>query len=255
LIHFRHGAGDRAPKSEKRLKAFDLIVVAGDKDVDRAVTQGIDRSRLRCAGYVKLDYMARTATAAPRLFDNDRPVVLYNPHFDRAQSSLVIARAVIAQFEAQDRYNLIYAPHSRAVEDLLPNERAAWMALAVPGRIIIDLCSSRRFDMTYTQAADLYLGDMSSQLYEFLSRPRPVAFVDAHGVDWRENLRYSGWHLGEVACGAHTILDAVDRAFAGQGALAVKQAEAVTLAFGEYHGAIERSAAIVLQTMIDQFRA
>lgn len=251
LIHFRHGAGDRAPRSEKRLKAFDLIVVPGEKDVERAVVQGIDRARLRCTGYVKLDYMSRIATSGPRLFDNDRPVVLYNPHFDPEQSSLGIARTVIAQFAAQDRYNLIYAPHSRAAEDLSPKDRAAWMALAVTDHIIVDLGSSRLFDMTYTKAADLYLGDMSSQLYEFLSRPRPVAFVDAHGADWHENPRYSGWRLGEVARGPHAVLDAVDRAFAGQAARAVKQSEAVTFAFGNYHGAIERAAAIVLQVMGD----
>lgn len=208
LVHFRHGAGDRAPRSERRLSAFDLIVVAGEKDIERAVAQGIDRHRLRDAGYVKLDYTARAAAAAPPLFNNARPVVLYNPHFDPAQSSIGIARAVIARFAAQDRYNLIFAPHARAVEDLSHDARAAWMALAVPGRIIIDLGSSRLFDMSYTGAADLYLGDMSSQLYEFLVRPRPVAFVDAHGADWRDDPRYVGWSLGEVAHGADAVLGA-----------------------------------------------
>src|SRR3546814_4838208 len=60
FIHFRHGAGDRAPRSEKRLKAFDLIVEPGIKDVRRAIAvQHIDPARLRSCGYVKLDFIAR----------------------------------------------------------------------------------------------------------------------------------------------------------------------------------------------------
>lgn len=252
LIHFRHGAGDRAPRSERRLTAFDLIVVPGDKDIDRAVGQGIDRARLRAAGYVKLDYVTMARAAPPRLFADDRPVVLYNPHFDPAQSSLGIARAVIARFAAQDRYNLVYAPHVRAAENLSAEERADWSALAVPGRIIVDLGSPRLFDTSYAQAADLYLGDMSSQLYEFLARPRPVAFVDAHGVDWQDDPRYAGWRLGEVARGADDVLAAIDRAFAAQPGRAAQQAEAVAFAFGDYRGAIGRAADIVLEALADQ---
>ena len=60
LIHFRHGAGDRAPRSERRLSAFDLVVVAGEKDVARAVeVRRVDPARVRAAGYVKLDYLSR----------------------------------------------------------------------------------------------------------------------------------------------------------------------------------------------------
>ncbi len=249
LVHFRHGAGDRAPRSEARLNAFDLIVVPGEKDIARAVSQGIGRVRLRSAGYVKLDYLDLTGNASERVFDNDRPTVLYNPHFDADLSSLGIARAVIARFAAQDRYNLIYAPHVRVAEDMSSGERAGWTALAVPGRIIVDLGSPRLFDMSYTQSADLYLGDMSSQLYEFLIRPRPVAFIDAHDADWRGDPRYAGWSLGEVATDADAVLDAIDRAFANHGAVAARQTEAVAFAFGDYRGAIGRAAAIVLEAV------
>ena len=30
-------------------------------------------------------------------------------------------------------------------------------------------------DMTYTRAADIYLGDVSSQVYEFIAEPRPCS--------------------------------------------------------------------------------
>src|SRR3546814_11333248 len=75
FIHFRHGAGDRAPRSEKRLKAFDLIVEPGIKDVRRAIAvQHIDPARSRSCGYVKLDFIARRGPSPTRLFDNARPI-------------------------------------------------------------------------------------------------------------------------------------------------------------------------------------
>lgn len=248
LIHFRHGAGDRAPASEARLGAFDLVVVPGEKDVARAVAQGVDPARLRVGGYVKLDYLRAAAPAAP-LFGDGRPVVVYNPHFDPRISSLAIAREVIGRFAAQDRYNLVFAPHVRGVEDMTAGERAALLAMAVEGRILIDLGSPSLFDMRYTGAADIYLGDMSSQLYEFLSRPRPVAFINARGDDWRDDPRRAGWHLGEVADGAETVIAAIDRAVAGHAGKVAAQAAAVAFAFGDHAGAIGRSADILIDAL------
>jgi hypothetical protein len=247
LIHFRHGAGDRAPASEARLDAFDLIVVPGEKDVQRAVEQGIDPSRLRVGGYVKLDYLRLAPPAHELLFDNGRPTVMYNPHFDSSISSLDMAREVIERFRGQERYNLVFAPHVRGVENMPAAEREALLSLALPGRVIVDLGSPDLFNMRYTQAADLYLGDMSSQLYEFLSVPRPVAFINAHGVDWQDDPRHAGWHLGEVADGADAVMDTVARAFAGHSQKVEAQVEAVKYAFGDHEGAIGRAADILLE--------
>lgn len=248
LVHFRHGAGDRAPSSEAKLKVFDSILVPGQKDIERAVAQGVDRKQLSAIGYVKMDYL-RALPAGPKLFDNDRPTVLYNPHFDPAISSINIARDVIARFCEQDRYNLIFAPHVRAFENLDRVARARWLELAVPEHIAVDLDSPRLFDMTYTRSVDLYLGDMSSQLYEFICRPRPVAFVNAHGIRWQDDPRYAGWHLGEAASGADDVLAAVDRAFKRHPDMIQKQTEAVAFAFGRYDGAIKRASHQLLRTL------
>src|SRR3546814_2965461 len=50
----------------------------------------------------------------------------------------------------------------------------------------IDLGSERSIDMSYTGSADLYLGDVSSQVAEYLYRPRPCVFLNAQGVDRSE---------------------------------------------------------------------
>lgn len=252
MIHFRHGAGDRAPVSERRLKAFDLIVVPGEKDVERAVSQHhLDPARLRTGGYVKLDYLRRQPLDELHLFGDDRPVILYNPHFDRSASSWHLAEAVIERIRDDGRYNLILAPHIRIAENMDGAERARWQALAEPGRVIVDLDSDRLIDMSYVRLADIYLGDMSSQLYEFLARPRPTAFLNAHAANWRDDPRYAGWHLGEVAEDIDMLIPAIDRAVRTHPAMIASQRAAVDRAFGEIDGACERAAAILLEAIDD----
>lgn len=53
--------------------------------------------------------------------------------------------------------------------------------------------------MDYTRAADVYAGDVSSQVYEFLQTPRPCVFLNAHGVSWQDSPFYRHWKFGEVA--------------------------------------------------------
>ena len=58
--------------------------------------------------------------------------------------------------------------------------------------------SDRSIDGTYVAASDVYVGDASSQVYEFLAEPRPCVFLNAHGVDWPDNPHFAHWHLGDV---------------------------------------------------------
>ena len=250
LIHFRHGAGDRAPKSENRLSAFDLVVVAGEKDIQRALQQQhLEPERLRSCGYVKLDYLNAAQQPVSRPFADDRPIVVYNPHFDASISSLPVAREVIARFAAQSRYHLIVAPHIRLSETMSTAEMSAWHSLAVPDHILIDLHSPHLLNMDHLRVADVYLGDMSSQLYEYLAQPRPAVFINAHARAWHDDPRYAGWHLGEVANKPAEVLATIDRAIAEHGARIDLQKAAVEQAFGAYQGASERGALIVAEAL------
>ena len=247
MIHFRHGAGDRAPESEKRLAAFNIVAVPGEKDFRRAVERGYPADRLRVCGYVKLDFFNNMKRELTPFFDNGNPTILYNPHFDVKGSSFPIAEQVIRNILEQSSYNLIFAPHIRLAENMSASELARWQQLAIPDRMIVDLDSPRLTDMTYTLAADVYLGDLSSQLYEFLIRPRPVAFVNAHKFDWHDNQRYAGWFLGEVAETIDEVVSAVDRAVARHPMMIEKQQAAVAVAFGDIDGAAVRGAGIIAE--------
>ncbi len=47
--------------------------------------------------------------------------------------------------------------------------------------------------MSYTTAADIYLGDVSSQVYEFLYEPRPCLFLNSHEFAWKSDPNFAHW--------------------------------------------------------------
>jgi hypothetical protein len=214
MIHIPHGAGDRAKGFEPRLALFDHIIVAGPKDRRRMIAQGlVDEARCSVSGAIKVAACRRMQRDSAPLFANDRPIILYNPHFDHSLGSWsAFAQPLIAAVVASDRYNLIVAPHIRMFEMASEAERDVWQRRAVAGRVIVDLDSERLNDMSYTSAADIYVGDVSSQVYEFLTVAKPCIFIDAHGAAWRDNPDYAMWQFGQVCSDMAQIIDALDHA-------------------------------------------
>jgi hypothetical protein len=149
---------------------------------------------------------------------------MYNPHpSPRLSSWFRHGAAVLDAFRAQDRYNLIFAPHVMLFErkwvvtvdpPSLARVRAPGTEFAGEPRIHIDTGSGASSDMSYTNRADIYLGDVSSQVYEFLRAPRPCLFLNSHGVDWRGDPNYLHWQAGPVLESAEGLLDAIDAAVA-----------------------------------------
>jgi hypothetical protein len=86
--------------------------------------------------------------------------------------------------------------------------RAAWEARSTP-TIRIDLGSDRSVDTSYSEIADIYVGDVSSQIYEFLVRPRPCIFLNAHDMDWRDDPSFRHWHLGDVISDPAALMQTV----------------------------------------------
>ncbi len=222
LIHTRHGAGDRAIGFDKASAEFDHVLVSGPKIRDRLIAEaGVPADRLTIVGYPKFDLLPETPARLP-FQANGKPTVLYNPHPSPHLSSWFRhGRAVLDHFVHDDRYNLIFAPHVMLFQrrfvltiDRLRIDRPGEIdpgVLAAPN-IHVDLGSRASTDMTYTSAADIYLGDVSSQVYEFLQRPRPCVFLDSHGVDWIGNPNYAHWQAGAVIDGPASLGAALDRA-------------------------------------------
>ena len=192
--------------------------------------------------------LPRLQAAREPLFEGDRPTVLYSPHFKRELSSWDrFGRDIIAWFAGQDRYNLVVAPHVRLFAEASDAERAAVAKLAVPGKILIDLASDRLFDMSYTSGADIYLGDVSSQVYEFLATPRPCIFLNAYRVDWQGDPDYLFWTLGDVIDDLAELPRALDQAPVRHPLYADAQRERLAESIGgDPAGAARRGAEAIL---------
>lgn len=207
IIHTRHGTGDRAIGFDKASAGFDHVLVSGRKIRDRLVSEvGVDPDQISVVGYPKFDFLTRGQPTHP-LLDDGRPVVLYNPHVSPHLSSWYEAgRPVLDWLAARDDYHLIFAPHVMLFErpfvvtiDKLRLDRAGRIEeryLRAPN-IHIDLGSRASTTMAYTQRADIYLGDVSSQIYEFLLRPRPCVFLNTHRQAWRDDPNYGHWRAGQ----------------------------------------------------------
>ncbi|MDG6078271.1 hypothetical protein E3U23_03590 [Erythrobacter litoralis] len=205
FVFVPHGAGDRSVTYHPDLAGFDYFLVSGRKVKDEFVAHGIAQAdQCFITGYAKFD------TASPKssnkLFENDRPTVVYNPHFDPALSSWYDHGPDILRLAAQipDGLNIIFAPHVMLFRKKLHvslEHRAVRLRPEIPQaaidapNILIDTDSPSLFDMTYTSAADFYLGDVSSQIYEFLRTPKPSVFIDANG---HGKEAYQFWQNGPV---------------------------------------------------------
>lgn len=208
IIHTRHGAGDRAIGFDKASAGFDHVLVSGRKIRDRLVDEtSLDPRKISVVGYPKFDLLPRGRTTHP-LIDDGRPVVLYNPHVSPHLSSWYEAgRQVLDWFVEHDDHHLIFAPHVMLFErpfvvtiDKLRLRRVGRIEeryLRAPN-IHIDLGSRASTTMAYTERADIYLGDVSSQLYEFLLKPRPCVFLNTHRHAWRDDPNFGHWRAGPV---------------------------------------------------------
>lgn len=189
MIHLKHGAGDRSGGYNPKHADFDLTLVNGPKDKERLIERGLATDE-NCVvvGYGKFELVREKPD---QLFSNDRPIALYNPHFDREVGSWIRhGREVVETMMKIPDWNFIVAPHVKV--------RGGPRFRRTPPNIIVDRRSTRSIDMTYTQAADVYIGDASSQVYEFIRTPRPCIFLNLDRIDWRSNPAYAHWNLGQV---------------------------------------------------------
>lgn len=200
MIYTGHGAGDRAMAVAREIREFDFVLNPGAKLERRRLELGLIRPGAYAAGvYAKFDWVQRRGTVAPPLFDNGRPTVLYSPHFDPELSSWPQAGfEVLDHFAASSRWNMVFAPHVRLFEPPRAYKYLRFRRYLGLPHVRIDLGSERSLDMSYTLGADAWLGDVSSQVAEFLVRPRPCLFLNPRRIPWRENPDYRFWTLGPV---------------------------------------------------------
>ncbi|CCA93465.1 hypothetical protein [Novosphingobium sp. PP1Y] len=221
IIHTRHGAGDRAIGFNKASAGFDHVLCSGPKVRDRLIAEaGVAPEAVSIVGYPKFDLVRGKEPL--RILPKAERTVLYNPHPSPHLSSWYRhGHRILEHFLDAPRDGLIFAPHVMLFQrkfvvtvDRFRVDRAG----DIPQKFLrgdnikIDLGSRRSADMTYTQAADIYLGDASSQIYEFLIKPRPCIFLNSHGYDWIGKADFRHWCAGEVVDSPSQLPAALARA-------------------------------------------
>jgi CDP-glycerol glycerophosphotransferase (TagB/SpsB family) len=151
---------------------------------------------------------------------------------------------------AQDRFNVIIAPHQRLVEKD-PAVRDVIAQLASLPHIHTDLDSFAMVDGTYMATADIYLGDTSSQIVEFLVRPRPCVFLNPNGLDWRATDDHAFWECGDVVSDLKQLANALDRAPSRHPAFLAVQTAFARRALGKTGPEAPRRAARAIIEAID----
>jgi hypothetical protein len=201
----------------------------------RAMEAGFREVGLPCreVGYPKLDLPRRPAE---RLFAEERPTVLYNPHWRVASSWPAWGERVLEHFAGSRDFNLVFAPHvnlfGRKADDAVLDRFRG-----LPN-VHVDVDGPRLLDLSYATVADLYLGDASSQVYELLAlRRRPCVFLDPHGLSvgksppeevvrlgsqGRAALR-DAWRCGEVVTRLEDLPAALARGLASPSAFQAAQ--------------------------------
>uniref|UniRef100_B0T2J8 Glycerophosphotransferase n=1 Tax=Caulobacter sp. (strain K31) TaxID=366602 RepID=B0T2J8_CAUSK len=211
LVYTQHGAGDRGGPFEPRLKLFDLVMAAGPKQRDRMLAEGwVTPQTCAMVGYPKFDIIDALPASPLPVFPDAKPTVLYNPHFHPTLGSWTRwGRQVLEQFAADDRYNLIFAPHIRLFEGADPETIEALRPFIGHPRMHLDLGGPAAIDMTYTRAADIYLGDVSSQVYELLRTPKPCLFLNPSHAAWEGDESFHHWRYGPVLDEVDGLVDAI----------------------------------------------
>lgn len=259
LIYLPHGAGDTAVGFQPVTRHMDLVLLSGDKVRDRMLALGlISEDGHAIVGYPKFDHL--DGKPKPRFFNNDKPTVLYNPHVNPLLSSWYpLGVEILEWFASQDRFNLIFAPHVMLFKRLLHTSlvhRTMGYRPGVPRRFLhhpmirVDKGSRRSIDMSYVRAADIYLGDASSQIYEWIQQPRPAIFFNTRKADWQDLADYRHWALGDVIETIGDLPLALDRAMTRPDVYAARQRQAVTDTFSvSRQPAGERAADAILAFM------
>lgn len=212
FIKLPHGVAGRAYVYKKDLLDFDLHVIFGNYYYEQLEKKNLLGAKTAVVGYPKLDALSTIRTE--NVFKDNRPIVFYNPHFTPALSSWhTDGEAVLNYFKNQSTYNLIFAPHINLFNKTGGDSVSTFLeTFKNDQHIFIDLGSEASVDMVYIKMASIYLGDVSSQAFEFMNTPRPCIFINSHAVAYKDDSNYRFWEGGEVINNVTALAMALDTA-------------------------------------------
>lgn len=233
-IYMPHGVGDGGVGFSERTRHFDFVLPPGAKSAERMLSLGhIKPGNYATPGLVKIETADRLRSHGVTHFRNERPIVFYNSHKTRGLASWSrFIEPLLDVFSDTKEYNLIVAPHVKLFRRKSAWNRARWHRRSTDN-VLIDTGSDASMDMTYTREADIYVGDISSQVYEFLLEPRPCVFINAYKRDWRDDPNFSHWHLGDVITDPAELMPAISAAYSRHHIYVEKQRQLAAHSLGD----------------------
>jgi len=213
LIKFPHGPVGRSYSYNKDLLDFDFQLLFGNYHLQQMKALNLLSKNYVVAGYPKIDAVKSNKNRA--FFNNEKPTVLYSPHFSAPLSSWHhIGLDILEFFYNQKEFNLIFAPHINLFQD-----KGGFDDSSIPEKyktaehILMDTGSDESVNMTYVLNSDIYLGDVSSQVYEFMITPRPCIFLNPTDVNYKDNYEFRFWKCGDVVNSVENLKKSLDDCF------------------------------------------
>lgn len=200
-IYQYHGCGDRSYSFDPEYKNFNLLLIPGVYHKKRIIEEKIiSQLKIRIVGYPKLDIPYKLNKIKTEFFKNNNPIVFYTPHWDPALSSYKDwSSKIIDYFKSHKEYNLIFAPHIQLIHWKYKYKYDVSFSNLKENNILVDYGSINSVNGFYSLISDIYIGDVSSQVYEFLShKPRSCIFLNPNLFSWKKNPDFRFWELGEV---------------------------------------------------------
>jgi len=239
-VFLMHGAGDSnfpfEPEHKEVIEEFCLVTTPGQKVNDLFAKMGdFSQTKFEICGYQKLDFVQKNRKKQD-LFDNDNPIVMYNPHFsEKVNSFYKYGMQILDFFYRHPSYNFIFAPHMNLFNTYsrhaLPRDMIPEKYMQAKN-ILVDFGSEKSIDMTYTGSADIYIGDVSSQIYEFLlEKPKPAIFIDVHKIRERKNNFFKHFELGKVVENIDNLKELLETSEVWQQEYEEKQRKAIAYTF------------------------
>jgi hypothetical protein len=226
-----HGTGTWERGNPNRLTAADRLLIPSPLHIDHNVEQGVPEKKIAVTGYAKAHFTP--SKTRQELFPVDQPTLLYTPSWRPARSSWPTwGRSIVDTLKQRTDWNVIIAPHQRLFEKD-PEAVAFLTEAATAPHIVIDHESFAMVDGSYTKMADLYIGDTSSQIVEFLATPRACLMLRPHGLEWVEESSGDYWRCGEVVTELDNFNAALDRALGSHADFSSHQSQFAQSALGD----------------------
>jgi len=203
-VYTFHGPENRG-YTHLHIKDYDLIILPGEGELGRLENKVGKLTNFEITGYSKFDYFRYHKLKPLNLFKDSKPVIMYNPHFDKAQSSFFDKGLELLQALSEtNRYNILFMPHpdlARKYPDLVGKS---------PGIPNVVTVNRPKINLNYMVNVDVYITDVSSAVYEWFYFNKPAVFFNTKGVHWKKNNLYPVWTCGRVVEDIPEMLKAIE---------------------------------------------